>query len=99
VVSVISHLFTNIKRRLCVEANTGYFQSPDSPPKKEGRNTPTLTSGREAQVSKVLDVVSKRHNVPITSVAIAYVIQKVSLPTSTPQIATQFLSRHPTSSP
>jgi hypothetical protein len=67
------HSVIGITKKIFAEEEIpGYFQSPDSPPKKEGRNTPALTSGREAEVSKVLDVVAKRHSVHITSVAIAY---------------------------
>jgi hypothetical protein len=48
-----------------MQKQIGYFQPPDSPPKKKGRNTPALTSGREAEVSKVLDVVAKRQMSPL----------------------------------
>lgn len=54
----------------------GYIRSPDAPAKQGGRQTPHMLIGREAQVSAVADKVAKRHNVPITSVALAYVLQK-----------------------
>jgi hypothetical protein len=38
-----------------------------------------LTLGREEKVSAVLDKVAKRHNVPLTAVAIAYTMQKVGV--------------------
>jgi aryl-alcohol dehydrogenase-like predicted oxidoreductase len=57
----------------------GLFKSPDSGPEQGGRNVPPpLRVGREEAISKVLDAVAKRHNVPITSVALAYALQKVS---------------------
>ena len=37
-----------------------------------------MRTGREAQVSQALDLVAKRLKVPLTSVAIAYAMQKVS---------------------
>ncbi|KAL4903417.1 hypothetical protein BDW74DRAFT_186076 [Aspergillus multicolor] len=54
----------------------GYFRSPNAPPKKDGRNTPQRMLGREEQVSAVLDRVAQRHGVPLTSVALAYTMQK-----------------------
>lgn len=54
---------------------SGQFKAPDSED-KGSRKTPSLMLGREQQVSKVLDNVAKRHKVPITSVAIAYAMQK-----------------------
>ncbi|KAH8785999.1 putative norsolorinic acid reductase [Diaporthe sp. PMI_573] len=55
----------------------GLFKSPDSGPEQGGRNVPPpLRVGREEAISKVLDAVAKRHNVPITSVALAYALQK-----------------------
>lgn len=36
-----------------------------------------MTLGREEQVSAILDKVARRHKVPLTSVALAYVLQKV----------------------
>ncbi|RDL29997.1 Aryl-alcohol dehydrogenase (NADP(+)) [Venustampulla echinocandica] len=55
---------------------SGYFTSPESAPKEGGRQTPFIKTGREAQVSQALDSVARRLNVPINSVAIAYVMQK-----------------------
>ena len=37
-----------------------------------------MLTGKEAQVSAVADKVAKRHGVPITAVALAYVLQKAS---------------------
>ncbi|KAF2201582.1 aryl-alcohol dehydrogenase [Delitschia confertaspora ATCC 74209] len=54
---------------------SGYFKSPDGP-KDGSRQTPHVKTGREESVSQVLDNVAKRRNVPITSVALAYVLQK-----------------------
>lgn len=36
-----------------------------------------MLTGREEKVSVVVDKVAKRHGAPITSVALAYVMQKV----------------------
>ncbi|KAL5356053.1 aryl-alcohol dehydrogenase [Aspergillus floccosus] len=55
---------------------SGYFKAPGAPDKEGGRNTPHMTLGREEKVSAVLDKVAQRHNVPLTSVALAYVLQK-----------------------
>ncbi|KAJ5645780.1 hypothetical protein N7490_002152 [Penicillium lividum] len=55
---------------------SGYFRSPDAAPKEGGRQTPHVKTGREEQVSAALDNVAKRHEVPITSVALAYAMQK-----------------------
>ncbi|KAB2572096.1 Aldo/keto reductase [Lasiodiplodia theobromae] len=55
---------------------SGYFKSPGEKPKEGGRNTPHMVLGREEQVSAVLDKVAKRRNVPVTSVALAYALQK-----------------------
>lgn len=56
----------------------GYFKSPGSE-KQEGRNVGGhMRVGREEQLSVVLDKVAKRHGVPITNVALAYALQKVS---------------------
>ncbi|KAL1967373.1 hypothetical protein VTN77DRAFT_3157 [Rasamsonia byssochlamydoides] len=54
----------------------GYFKSPGTGPTEGGRNTPHMLLGREEKVSAVLDTVAKRHDVPITSVALAYALQK-----------------------
>jgi aryl-alcohol dehydrogenase-like predicted oxidoreductase len=50
-----------------------------SPAKKEegSRNTPFIRTGREEQVSVVLDNVAKRHGLSLTSIALAYALQKV----------------------
>lgn len=56
----------------------GYFKSPGKEDTGARKIPPPLMVGREEQVSKVLDTVATRHNVPITSVALAYVLQKVS---------------------
>lgn len=60
----------------------GGFRSPGSGPKQGGRQTPHVMTGREEKVSAVLDGVAKRHNRPITAVALAYAMQKVSHPKS-----------------
>ncbi|EMR70982.1 putative norsolorinic acid reductase protein [Eutypa lata UCREL1] len=54
----------------------GYFKSPGKEDTGARKIPPPLMVGREEQVSKVLDTVATRHNVPITSVALAYVLQK-----------------------
>lgn len=56
----------------------GYFKSPGSESKQGSRKSPFILTGREEKVSAALDGVAKRHNVPITSVAIAYTMQKVT---------------------
>lgn len=56
----------------------GYFKSPGKKDTGARNIPPPLLVGREEQMSKVLDAVATRHNVPITSVALAYVLQKVS---------------------
>ncbi|EFR05231.1 aryl-alcohol dehydrogenase [Nannizzia gypsea CBS 118893] len=53
-----------------------FYISPDVPPKVGGRQTPHVMTGREEKVSAVLDVIAKRHNVPITTVALSYAMQK-----------------------
>ncbi|KKY32958.1 putative norsolorinic acid [Diaporthe ampelina] len=54
----------------------GLFKSPDSP-EQGGRSVPPpLRAGREEAISKVLDAVAKRQNVPITGVALAHALQK-----------------------
>ncbi|KAF3480541.1 aryl-alcohol dehydrogenase [Arthroderma uncinatum] len=55
---------------------SGYIRSPDAPPKFGGRQTPHVMTGREEKVSAVLDVIAKRHNAPITAVALSYAMQK-----------------------
>ncbi|KAH8160515.1 hypothetical protein CIB48_g7730 [Xylaria polymorpha] len=54
----------------------GYFKSPGKKDTGARNIPPPLLVGREEQMSKVLDAVATRHNVPITSVALAYVLQK-----------------------
>lgn len=57
----------------------GFFRSPGSGG-EDGRRaagSEHLLVGREEQISAVLDTVAKRHGVPITSVALAYAMQKV----------------------
>jgi aryl-alcohol dehydrogenase-like predicted oxidoreductase len=76
-VFILTHC-QDISNKHFSNTNTGYFRSPSSEPKTEGRNTPFLINGREVQVSQALENVSKRHNVGINSVALAYVLQKVS---------------------
>lgn len=44
--------------------------------KKGGRNMPSMNNGREAQVSEQLEKIADRKAVPITSVALAYVLHK-----------------------
>lgn len=56
----------------------GLFKSPDEGEKTEGRNMPTIATGKEASVSVVLDRIAKKKGVPITSVALAYVMHKTS---------------------
>lgn len=53
----------------------GYFKSPSAEAKQGGR-TLNVNTGKEGSVSVVLDNVAKRHDVPITSVAMAYVLHK-----------------------
>jgi hypothetical protein len=78
--------------------DAGYFKGPSDAPKEGGRNTPFLTLGREEKVSAVLDKVAKRHNVPLTAVAIAYTMQKVSV-TIMPLINRTFANSHPFQTP
>ena len=52
--------------------------SPDSAKKEGGRQTRFIITGRDAQVTQALDGVVKRLKVPINSVALAYIMQKVS---------------------
>ena len=54
----------------------GNFRSPDEGEKQGGRNMPSISTGKEGSVSAVLDRVAKRKSVPITSIALAYVIHK-----------------------
>lgn len=56
----------------------GYFSTPGSDEKKEGgRNTTVGRTGREERVCEVLNNVAQRHGVPLTSIALAYALQKV----------------------
>jgi len=71
--SLPDHLEPSIEDR-----HEGSFRSPDSGPKQGGRQNPHAPTGREEGVSAVLDKVAKRHDVPITAVALAYAMQKVS---------------------
>lgn len=52
----------------------GYFQPPETT-KEEGR-TLNVKTGKEAQVSVVLDKIAKAKDTAITSVALAYVMHK-----------------------
>lgn len=56
----------------------GGFQAPGT--KKEGGRSVRgpLATGREEHMSAVLDAVAKRRGVPLTSVALAYAMHKVS---------------------
>lgn len=56
----------------------GYFQAPGTVRDGKGRNADFSKIGREEQVSAVLHNVGTRHGVPLTSVSIAYVMQKVA---------------------
>ena len=56
---------------------SGLFKSPRNSEPGARKMPPSMLIGREEAVSKVLDAVAGRHDVPITSVAIAYVLQKV----------------------
>jgi aryl-alcohol dehydrogenase-like predicted oxidoreductase len=56
----------------------GYFKSPGDEGNGARQVPPPLKIGREQQLSTVLDPIAKKHQVPITSVALAYVLQKVS---------------------
>lgn len=53
----------------------GYFKSPDEGEKTEGR-TMNIKTGKEESVSVVLDRIAKKKGVPITSIALAYVMHK-----------------------
>ncbi|RMD40962.1 hypothetical protein DV735_g4145, partial [Chaetothyriales sp. CBS 134920] len=55
---------------------SGGLRAPGSPPKQGGRQAPHTLTGREEKVSAVLDVIAKRHNVAITSIALAWALQK-----------------------
>lgn len=54
----------------------GYFKPQDQIHQDGGRNLPAVSTGKEAQVSAVLEKVAKRHDTIITSVALAYVLHK-----------------------
>lgn len=56
---------------------SGLFKSPGKSGTGVRKVPPPMLIGREELVSKVLDAIAKQHNVPITSVALAYVLQKV----------------------
>lgn len=56
----------------------GYFKSPGTDKEQGGRNVGGhMKTGREEQLSAVLDKIANRHGVPLTSVALAYGLQKV----------------------
>jgi len=54
----------------------GQFKVPNVEDKGSRKMPPHMLLGREQQVAQVLDSVAKRHGVPLTSVAIAYAMQK-----------------------
>ncbi|KAF2841674.1 norsolorinic acid reductase [Patellaria atrata CBS 101060] len=55
----------------------GLFRPSNAGEKKEGRNMPTVATGKEKSVSAVLEKVAERKGgVPLTSVALAYVLHK-----------------------
>lgn len=54
----------------------GGFKAPGAEGTGARRMPPAMLIGREQQVSKVLHNVAQRHNVPLTSVALAYAMQK-----------------------
>ncbi|KAJ6781158.1 hypothetical protein PWT90_07869 [Aphanocladium album] len=54
----------------------GQFKAADKADEGSRTSMPHILTGREAQVSAVLEAVAKRHGVPITSVSLAYVMQK-----------------------
>ncbi|QIW99246.1 hypothetical protein AMS68_004764 [Peltaster fructicola] len=54
---------------------SGYLKSADTT-EKGSRQTPHVLTGREEEVSKVLDGVAKKHSVPIQAVALAWAMQK-----------------------
>ncbi|WPH04597.1 Aryl-alcohol dehydrogenase (NADP(+)) [Acrodontium crateriforme] len=53
----------------------GYFESAKQP-REGGRQTAFMNTGREGQVSAALELVANRHNVPLQSIALAYVMHK-----------------------
>ncbi|KAK5038112.1 hypothetical protein LTS07_001581 [Exophiala sideris] len=57
----------------------GYFK-PSSTQKEGGRNLPTTLTGKEEQVSRVLEKIAnaKTPAVPLTSIALAYVMHKTA---------------------
>lgn len=55
----------------------GLFR-PKNSVKEGGRNMPSLDTGREGQVSEVLERVAQRKGVKITAVALAYVLHKTA---------------------
>ena len=56
----------------------GYFKTPEQKEaaKGEGRNAPTISTGKEEKVTIVLDKIAKAKSTQITSVALAYVMHK-----------------------
>lgn len=54
----------------------GYFKPQDQIHKDGGRNLPTVLTGKEGEVSAVLEKIAKRKGTLITSVALAYVMHK-----------------------
>uniref|UniRef100_A0A093XMV6 Norsolorinic acid reductase A n=1 Tax=Talaromyces marneffei PM1 TaxID=1077442 RepID=A0A093XMV6_TALMA len=54
----------------------GDFKAPGTEGTGARRVPPAMLIGREQQVSKVLHNVAQRHNVPLTSVTLAYAMQK-----------------------
>lgn len=57
----------------------GQFRSPDEGEKQGGRaSMPSVQTGKEGDVSIVLDRIAKKKGVPITSIGLAYVMHKGS---------------------
>lgn len=56
----------------------GQFKTTEAKEANEGAraSSPLTHTGREEQVSKVLETVAKRYGVPLTSVSLAYAMQK-----------------------
>lgn len=55
----------------------GQFKAADKRDEGSRARMPHIQTGREEQVSAVLEGVAKRRGVPITSVSLAYIMQKV----------------------
>lgn len=70
-------LLTALAVRLMCFSSNSQQQTPGSSEEDRGRTLTELTTGRESQVSLVLEKIANDRHLPMTSIALAYVMHKV----------------------